>query len=238
MRDVDGEPTEDDGPPRAGRGGRPRTPGALELLIELYPSPGMTDSRHDDLPGHRLHAGRARAARARGGALHAASTCRSTTPWRWSIDGRIADAKSVVGLLLAELRGCASATSVAMASRRSTTSCRSRSRSSCRGWSTERGRAANTIAAYRRDLAGYTRLAGGARRSTSTTVDTPTLVDFVADRRASGRRAVERRPPAGRDAHAAPLPRRPRASGPTTRRPTSRASRCRPGCPSRSARPR
>ena len=48
------------------------------------------------------------------------------------------------------------------------TSCRSRSRSSCPGWSTERGRAANTIAAYRRDLTALHPLAARATATTST----------------------------------------------------------------------
>jgi integrase/recombinase XerD len=50
---------------------------------------------------------------------------------------------------------------------------------------TERGRAANTIAAYRRDLAMYA--AWLAHQGDDvTTVETETLVDFVAARRASG----------------------------------------------------
>ena len=54
------------------------------------------------------------------------------------------------------------------------------------GWlRTERGRAANTITAYRRDLGGYVAWLT-MRGADITTVDAPTLVDFVADRRASG----------------------------------------------------
>ena len=52
---------------------------------------------------------------------------------------------------------------------------------------TERGRAANTIAAYRRDLTGYAALAGRARRATSTSVDTADARSTSsAERRASG----------------------------------------------------
>jgi integrase/recombinase XerD len=50
---------------------------------------------------------------------------------------------------------------------------------------TERGRAANTIAAYRRDLVAYTRWLT-AHASSLHAVDTATLVEFVAERRASG----------------------------------------------------
>ena len=54
------------------------------------------------------------------------------------------------------------------------------------GWlSNERGRAANTIAAYRRDLAAYVEWLAN-RGSDVDTVDAATLVDFVAERRASG----------------------------------------------------
>jgi integrase/recombinase XerD len=49
----------------------------------------------------------------------------------------------------------------------------------------ERGRAANTIAAYRRDLAAYTAWLA-AHGHDVMSVDTHALVDFVADRRASG----------------------------------------------------
>jgi integrase/recombinase XerD len=50
---------------------------------------------------------------------------------------------------------------------------------------TERGRATNTIAAYRRDLTGYTTWLT-ARGEDLGSVDTPTLVDFVAERREGG----------------------------------------------------
>ncbi len=50
---------------------------------------------------------------------------------------------------------------------------------------TERGRAANTIAAYRRDLSAYTRWLADHGTSVDT-VDTATLVEFVAERRAGG----------------------------------------------------
>jgi integrase/recombinase XerD len=50
---------------------------------------------------------------------------------------------------------------------------------------TERGRSANTIAAYRRDLVAYTRWLGD-HDDDLLMVDTATLVDFVAARRASG----------------------------------------------------
>ena len=50
---------------------------------------------------------------------------------------------------------------------------------------TERGRAANTIAAYRRDLTAYTRWLA-AHGDDVGTVDTATLVEYVAERRASG----------------------------------------------------
>ncbi len=50
---------------------------------------------------------------------------------------------------------------------------------------TERGRAANTIAAYRRDLAAYTAWLS-ANGHDLMSVDTAALVDFVAARRASG----------------------------------------------------
>ncbi len=50
---------------------------------------------------------------------------------------------------------------------------------------TERGRAANTIAAYRRDLSAYTRWLTTHGTSVDT-VDTATLVEFVVDRRAGG----------------------------------------------------
>ncbi|MET0458103.1 MAG: site-specific tyrosine recombinase XerD [Ilumatobacteraceae bacterium] len=49
----------------------------------------------------------------------------------------------------------------------------------------ERGRAVNTIIAYRRDLTGYTRWLS-AHGTDLGGVDTATLVDFVAERRASG----------------------------------------------------
>ena len=53
------------------------------------------------------------------------------------------------------------------------------------GWlATERGRATNTIYAYRRDLAAYA--SGWAPTARSCTVEPPTLVDFVAARRATG----------------------------------------------------
>jgi len=54
------------------------------------------------------------------------------------------------------------------------------------GWlRNERGRAGNTISAYRRDLVGY--VAWLVAHGTDVmTVDAPTLVDFVADRRTSG----------------------------------------------------
>jgi integrase/recombinase XerD len=50
---------------------------------------------------------------------------------------------------------------------------------------TERGRSANTIAAYRRDLVAYTRWLGDHGEHLLS-VDTAALVDFVAARRASG----------------------------------------------------
>jgi integrase/recombinase XerD len=50
---------------------------------------------------------------------------------------------------------------------------------------TERGRSANTIAAYRRDLVGYCSWLGDHGHGLLS-VDTATLVDFVAARRASG----------------------------------------------------
>ena len=50
---------------------------------------------------------------------------------------------------------------------------------------TERGRAANTIAAYRRDLAGYVTWLS-AHGDDLGSVDAATLVEFVADRRAAG----------------------------------------------------
>lgn len=54
------------------------------------------------------------------------------------------------------------------------------------GWMvSERGRSANTIAAYRRDLAGYTGWLHG-RSSALATVDRSTLDRFVQERRASG----------------------------------------------------
>ena len=53
----------------------------------------------------------------------------------------------------------------------------------------ERGRAPNTIAAYRRDLAGYTRWLA-AHGTDLGTVDTAAIVDFVADRRAAGAAAA------------------------------------------------
>jgi len=49
----------------------------------------------------------------------------------------------------------------------------------------ERGRAANTIAAYRRDLTAYHRWLT-EHGTALATVDPATLVDFVAERRASG----------------------------------------------------
>ena len=54
------------------------------------------------------------------------------------------------------------------------------------GWlATERGRAANTISAYRRDLAAYVAWLEDRERDIFT-VDQATLVDFVAERQASG----------------------------------------------------
>ena len=54
------------------------------------------------------------------------------------------------------------------------------------GWlSTERGRASNTITAYRRDLAAYVTWLDERERDVFT-VDQATLVDFVAERQASG----------------------------------------------------
>ena len=50
---------------------------------------------------------------------------------------------------------------------------------------TERGRAANTIAAYRRDLKGYVAWLS-AHGEDLGSVDASTLVEFVADRRAAG----------------------------------------------------
>ena len=50
---------------------------------------------------------------------------------------------------------------------------------------TERGRAANTIAAYRRDLTAYARWLAAHGEDVGS-VDTATLVEYVAERRASG----------------------------------------------------
>ena len=49
----------------------------------------------------------------------------------------------------------------------------------------ERGRAANTVAAYRRDLTGYAAWLA-ERGTTLATVSTDDLVDFVASRRTAG----------------------------------------------------
>ena len=103
MRDVAGEPTEETARRElAEEAGL--APGRLELLIELYPSPGHDRLGHDDLPGHRLHA-------------RAAASCTGPeeehsrllhVPLEDALamidDGRIADAKTVVGLLLTERR--------------------------------------------------------------------------------------------------------------------------------------
>ena len=147
--------------------------------------------------------------------------------------GEIADAKSVVGLLLDRAPPAPATTTADDAAAPTAIVELPLEVEDFLGWlATERGRAANTIAAYRRDLAGYAEWLAerGADVGHRRQRDARRL-----RRRAAGDRrgAVERRPPAGRGAHAAPLPRRPRASGPTTRRPTSRASACRPGCPSR-----
>ena len=69
---------------------------------------------------------------------------------------------------------------------------------------TERGRAANTVVAYRRDLGSYTGWLA-AHGHDLASVDTATLVDFVAERRASGA-ASSVAAAAGGGAYAAPLP--------------------------------
>ena len=101
------------------------------------------------------------------------------------------------------------------------------------GWlATERGRAANTIAAYRRDLAAYVHWLAAHDRDVLT-VDAELLVDFVAERRATGAApsSVARQLAAVRTLHRYLLAEEVRAA--TTRASTWRACGSRPGCPSR-----
>ena len=77
--------------------------GRLELLTEIDPSPGMTDSVLHDLPGDRLPPRRPRSARSRG-AVHGGAAPAVARRGRSVVSGEINDAKTVVGLLLADRR--------------------------------------------------------------------------------------------------------------------------------------
>ena len=72
---------------------------------------------------------------------------------------------------------------------------------------TERGRSANTLSAYRRDIQGYWSWLQ-KRGATLQTVDRAALDMFVAERRAGRRRSFLGRPAGRRNPDAAPVPRR------------------------------
>ena len=183
-------------------------PSGLELLTEILPSPGMTDSvttlylatgctpvphdRHGPEEEHMelLHVpldeadgdGRARRDRRRQDGRRAAAD--RTPPAR---------VRPPVGV--SEPGG-----------RRSARCCHSRSRSSCRGWSPRRGDPPNTIAAYRRDLAAYCDWLGAPTAHACSTSIHQQLVDVRRGATRERCRHVVDRPAAGGRADAAPLP--------------------------------
>ena len=87
------------------------------------------------------------------------------------------------------------------------------------------------LPAYRRDLTGYYAWLRGRRARRRSTVDRADLDRLRRRAPGVGRGAVERRPAARGDPDAAPLPRRPRRSAPTTRRPTLEGVRVPAGHP-------
>ena len=189
MRDVDGEPTDDTARreliEEAGLAA-----GRVDLLAELYPAPGLTDS----VTTIYLATGCTPVERAPHGPEEVHSRLLHL-PFEDAVamvlDGRIKDAKTMTAVLLTERR------------MRDGDSCRRRRSLMVRALTdgddlvpleveeflswlvTERGRAGNTILAYRRDLVGYaTWLTRHGEDLQS--VGTAALVDFVAERRESG----------------------------------------------------
>ena len=102
MRDVEASR-----PRRRPAGSWPRRsgwrPGRLELLTELLPSPGLTDSVTTIYLASGL---RTRRRAACTGPRRSTPSCSTSRSWRpWMVErGEVADAKSVVGLLLTERR--------------------------------------------------------------------------------------------------------------------------------------
>ena len=103
MRDVAGEPPEDDRAARAGRGGRPGAPASSSCSTEFHNSAGHDRREHATCSSATdLTAVPREAARARGGAHDASQPCRWPTPSAEVAAGEISDAKTIIGLLLAE----------------------------------------------------------------------------------------------------------------------------------------
>ena len=124
MRDVEGEADEDTARRELAEEVGLRARRASSCSTSIYPSAGMTDS----VIAIFLATDCTPVARAPHGPEEEHSeifTVPLAEAIEWVVDGRIPDAKSVVGLLLAERRLRAMSTAL---------SCRWRSRSSCPGW--------------------------------------------------------------------------------------------------------
>ena len=144
------------------------------------------------------------------------------------LNGEIADAKTVVALLLTERQLAARRLSATDAERRAP----ARGRGVPLVDGRREGRSENTLSAYRRDLTAYV---------TWLSANGHTIEDVPAHRprQVRGRTAGERcgdvvdRTPAGGDPHAPPLPGAGRRRAPTTPPPNSKGCGCRRGSPSR-----
>ena len=154
---------------------RSRRPARLDL-----PERGDDRLGQLDLPGHGADPGRADP---HGPEEEHAEIFRIplSEAIEWIESGKIVDAKTVVGLLLAERRlnrASGGSSGADAGGRRRARSARDRGVPLLDGVRT--GRAANTVAAYRRDLTGYAAWLA-ERGTTLATVSTDDLVDFVAE---------------------------------------------------------
>ena len=170
VRDIDGEADEDNARRELVEEVGLR-PGRLELLTSIYPSAGMTDSVNsiflatDCTPAQRSP---------HGPEEEHAEIIRLplAEAIEWVEAGRIVDAKSVVGLLLAERR-------LRMMNH---VELPIEAEEFLSWLLSERGRAANTLAAYRRDLTAYAAWLDGRGKSLET-VSTEDLFELIAERR-------------------------------------------------------